>query len=99
MHMPRPKKNPTPPPPTTVALVALVAALLLAPTAFAAHAGTPSCGASKTNQLEPGECVLVTCTGLPNSTVNKIIVDGQTVYEGKSDATGNFEQSIWIPWE
>lgn len=77
----------------------LLATALLAPTALAAHAGTPSCTASKTNRLEPGDWVLVTCTGLPTNTVNKIIVDGQTVYEGKSDATGNFEQSIQIPWE
>lgn len=97
--MPMPKKNPKPGPTPPATLVVVLAVLLLAPTALAAHAGTPSCTASKTNQLEPGDWVLVTCTGLPVNTTNKIIVDGQTVYEGKSDATGNFEQSIQIPWE
>lgn len=81
------------------AVVAFAVASVLAPLASAAHSTTTSLSVSRTHDVEPGDDLLVTGRSFKANVDVFVSIDGELVYQGKTDTFGNFTASVQVPWE
>lgn len=82
-----------------LAFVATLAALAALPLAEAAHSTSTALTASRTHDVEPGDEILVTGRSFKTNADVFVSVDGELVYQGKTDAFGNFTASVQVPWD
>lgn len=82
-----------------LAVLACFAALSTAPFTEAAHSTTTTITVSRTHDVEPGDDLLVTGRSFKAASDVFVSIDGELVFQGKTDTFGNFTASVQVPWE